>query len=97
MTGVYIVVVLPVLLFYRSLHSSLLQLLILEIGGWNRTFQDNKNISNNKSASLPFGLCFEEEKLLLKKQFFRSLDREEEYVHTAPDPESEGRKERSVV
>jgi len=29
--------------------------------------------------------------------FYRSLDREEEYVHTAPDPESEGRKERSVV
>ena len=92
-TGVYIVVVLPVLLFYRSLHSSLLQLLILE--NWNRTFQHNKTIRNNKSSS--FGLCFEEDKLLLIKLFYRSLDREEEYVHASPDPESEGRKERSVV
>ena len=64
-TGVYIVVVLPVLLFYRSL----LQLLI--------------------------SLGFEEDKL--SNVSHRSLDREEEYVHTAPDPESEGRKERSVV
>ena len=30
-------------------------------------------------------------------KFFRSLDKEEEYVHAAPDQETDGRKERSVV
>jgi len=29
--------------------------------------------------------------------FYRSLDREEEYAHTVPDQENDGRKERSVV
>jgi len=29
--------------------------------------------------------------------FYRSLDREEEYAHTTPDQENDGRKERSVV
>jgi len=29
--------------------------------------------------------------------FYRSLDKEEEYVHAAPDQETDGRKERSVV
>ena len=30
-------------------------------------------------------------------KIFRSLDKEEEYVHAAPDQETDGRKERSVV
>ena len=42
---------------------------------------------------------FHEEILRFKMTniFSRSLDREEEYAHTVPDQENDGRKERSVV